>query len=475
MTEEFESLSTQESKENNFNEKFSKRLDEISLEIPEVEETRIVIEKGMKFIDEEFGLSPELLDKPHLLYLISLAQRYGALEENVEINKESDAYISEKEFIYDAVALVAYKKSSLYEKYAALITPESGIDEETRAIVYDKFTNQEATAELNKAIKDGLIDNVKKQLGITGENEDPYVLRVLNIGDETVMRGLEPYETREIRLAAYDDPARQKYSEKYRKYNEYQNNLKDNSKQFQQELGVKGDLAAAWKTTIDGVTTIALPLPIVEKLLHRQEKCTIDYTENDYSKDKAILEHEYVHSQGHVNLDEDTYLGIAAEELRAENFSGRKQGYGDVKSLDLLLQMISATNVSKEMSSKEKGGTADELFEFLANKIGLQRALEFSLTPPSNYPDKENTPLLFCINEHLGGLNGLVERLYGDAIKNGRGEAIDYNFDLMAKSIIGSSSKNEASFFYNKMKNIDKMPFGAELFRKKFEMMGAVV
>lgn len=68
MTEEFESLSTQESKENNFNEKFSKRLDEISLEIPEVEETRIVIEKGMKFIDEEFGLSPELLDKPHLLY-----------------------------------------------------------------------------------------------------------------------------------------------------------------------------------------------------------------------------------------------------------------------------------------------------------------------------------------------------------------------------------------------------------------------
>lgn len=474
MTEEFESLSTQESKENNFNEKFSKRLDEISLEIPEVEETRIVIEKGMKFIDEEFGLSPELLDKPHLLYLISLAQRYGALEENVEINKESDAYISEKEFIYDAVALVANKKSSLYEKYAKSISPESSINEEQRAVVYKKFTNQETTDELKKAVEDGMLDDVKKRLGITGENEDYYAFRVLNIGDKSVMRGLEPYETSEVKLSTYDAPERQDYHQKYQQYLEYQNILEKNAKQFKEGLGLGGDVAAAWKTTIDNVTTIILPLPIAEKLLHRQ-KCTADYTENDYLKDKAILEHEYVHSQGHVSLDEDTYLGIAAEELRAENFSGRKQGYGDVKSLDLLLQMISATNVSKEMSSKEKGGTANELFEFLANKIGLQRALEFSLTPPSNYPDKENTPLLFCINEHLGGLNGLVERLYGDAIKNGRGEAIDYNFDLMAKSIIGSSSKNEASFFYNKMKNIDKMPFGAELFRKKFEMMGAVV
>jgi len=67
-----------------------------------------------------------------------------------------------------------------------------------------------------------------------------------------------------------------------------------------------------------------------------------------------------------------------------------------------------------------------------------------------------------------------VSRLYDDAVKAGRSEAIDYNFDFMAKlKIKSSSTKNDVSFFYSTMKNINKMPFGAELFRKKFEALGA--
>ena len=476
MTEKIESLLSPESKENNFHEIFSERLDEMSLEIPEIERTRPVIEMGMKLINEEFGLFPELLDKPHSLYLMALAQRYGQLEESKDTDGVSDAYTSEKRFIFDATALVANKKSNLYEKYANLIDPESGIDEEEKKFVYEKFTNIEVTAELNSAIESGLLDDVKKRLGVDSNNEDPYEIRVLNIGDGHIMRGLEPYETDELKGTPYDDPAWQEYNEKVKKYIEYQDSLKDNGRQFKDELGLKGDVAAAWKTTINGVPTIILPLPVVEKILHHDEKCTIDYTNNDYLKDKAIFEHEYVHSQGHVNLDNDTYIGITGEELRAENFSGRKQGgYGDVINLDLLMQMISATNVSKEMELNEKGGSAEGLFKFLANKIGLQRALEFSLTPPKNYPNEEKTPLLFSLNKHLGGLNGLVSRLYDDAInKVGRAEAISYNFDLMAKAHIKSSpSKKDVSFFYSQMKNINQMPFGAELFRIEFDALGA--
>jgi len=475
MTEKFESLLSPEAEEDDFQKKFSERLDEICLEIPEIEKTRSIIEKGMKLIDEEFGLFPELLDKPHSLYLMAIAQRYGNLENSSDINANQDNYVAEKEFIFDATALIANKKSRLYEKYANLINSESGVDEEKRGLVYDEFTNMEATNELKNAIKDGLLDDVKKRLGIVdAADEDPFEVRVLNIGNSHIMRGLEPYETNELMTAPYDDPVRQEYSEKYRKYVEYDDNLRKNAKQFQDELDIRGDIASAWKTNIKGITTIVLPLPIVEKLLHYKERCTVDYTESDYSKDKAILEHEYIHSQGGVNLDDDTCLGIAGEELRAELFSGKKQGYGDVKSLDLLMQMISATNISSEMEATKRGGTADGLFEYLANRVGLQRALEFGLTPPSNYPNEEDTPLLFGINKYLGGLDGLVSRLYNDAINNGRADAIDDNFDLMAKSIVGpSSSKNGASFFYSKMKNIDKMPFGAELFRRKFAALGA--
>jgi len=473
MPKELESQLSPESNEDDFQKKFSEKLDQASLEIPELEKTRPFIEKGMKLINEEFGLSSELLDKPHAFYLMALAQRYGYLEENDEIDKYSDNYLSEKEFIFDATALVVNKSSNLYEKYAALIDPEHGIDEERVGLVYDKYTNIESTTELKEAVDNGLLDGVKKRLGVNADNEDEYELRVLNVGDISVMRGLQPYETDNVKNSSYNDPARQEYINKYREYTTYKEELEDNAKQFKDELGGQGGIAAAWKTTINGVTTIILPLPTAEKILHRDEKCSADYTDNDYLMDKSILEHEYIHTQGGLNLDDDTYVGISGEELRAEQFSSKKAGgYGDIESLNLLMQMINTADISGEIGSNEKGGTVGSLFKYLSNKIGLQRTLEFSITPPGNYPNKETTPLLFSINEHLGGLDGLVSRLYDDAIKIGRAEAISDNFDLMADRIAKSSHSGNVSYFYNKMKNMDKMPFGAELFRKKFDLLG---
>lgn len=86
--------------------------------------------------------------------------------------------------------LLLIKKVVYIEKYAKSISPESSINEEQRAVVYKKFTNQETTDELKKAVEDGMLDDVKKRLGITGENEDYYAFRVLNIGDKSVMQAL---------------------------------------------------------------------------------------------------------------------------------------------------------------------------------------------------------------------------------------------------------------------------------------------
>lgn len=472
MSEEIENLLSPESNESDFQKKFSEKLDQVSLEIPEIERTRPVIEKGMKLIDEEFGLSPELLDKPHALYLMALAQRYGYLEENEEIDKSSEGYMAEKEFIFDATALIAYKSSNLYEKYADLINPEHATDDGEIGLVYDKYTNAGATAELREAVDNGLLDDVKKRLGITAENEDSYQVRVLNVGDLSAMRGLEPYETDSLKATSYNDPARREYNEKKREYGEYRTNLERNARQFKAELGGQGNIAAAWKIVINGVKTIILPLPTVEKILHRDEKCTTDYTDDDYLRDKSILEHEYIHIQGGLNLDENTYIGISSEELRAEKFSSKKAGgYGDIESLDLLMQMINTASISGEIGAHEKGGTADGLFKYLSNKIGLQRTLEFSITPPKSYPNKEDTPLLFSINEHLGGLDGLVTRLYDDAIRAGRADAISDNFEMMANRIAESSPLGNLSYFYDKMRIMDKLPFGAELFRKKFDLL----
>ena len=60
-----------------------------------------------------------------------------------------------------------------------------------------------------------------------------------------------------------------------------------------------------------------------------------------------------------------------------------------------------------------KGGDMYRLYISLANIIGLQRTLELALTIPDPYL-KDIRPFQKKANEHLGGFDGLSERLYTD-------------------------------------------------------------
>jgi len=476
MTNDFEHISGQEADRSGFEEKFSQRLDALSLELPEVAETRGVIEQGGKAIAQEFGLHSELLDdEAHSLYFIAIAQRNGQLEQRHEAEGDFDTYTTEKQLIYDAMALAALDKSDNYESYKKQICTEEEVAPEVEEEIYEKYTNKEATEEMERAIAAGLLDDVKSRLGVCAENEDPYRIRVLNIwGNHPLRCDMSPSIPPGLEAKPYNDPEWADYNKKVAAYDEYEKALKDSGKEFALSLKSEDDIPMAWKSTINGVKTLLLPLPIMEKLLHRDEKCSERYSDDDLSRDKAILEHEYVHTQGGLLLDEKSLIGVAAEELRAEKFSSNKQGYNDIKEAAIFMLIMTGYNLVQDLETHEKGGKIEDLFKTMANNIGLQRTLELGLTTPSSagYMNEDISPMRAEVARQLGGLNGFVERLHKDTIESNKGEYVDKRFMQMAESL-NKMPKNNIEVYLNYMSGINGMVYGANMLRAKLEKLWA--
>jgi len=462
-----------ESLNENSSEKLRRRLDALSVSIPEITDTREVIEKGGASLIEEFDLKPEFFDdEAHSLFFIALAQRKGGLIGEAELGQTLDAQSKEKEFIYDAMALLALEKSNKYADFSRLVCTEESLPDEKIEEIFDSYTNIELTNEMGEAINAGFLKEVKGRLGVTAENEDKYEIRILNVGGTMAFAGMAASIPPELNDKPYNDPLVQEYYRKYNEHRLYKENLEESTVRFRSEIGMANEVPMAWKTNINGVNTIVLPAPFAEKMLH-PDNYIASYTQDHFIKDKAALEHEYVHSQGGICFDEDSLIGITIEELRAEQFSENKLGYQDVKSAAHYLQLITGVDLVGEMSSKIKGGTKIEIFETLAIKIGLQRMLEYGLTPPRSYA-KESLPLLFASHDHLGGLNGLIERLYADANGDDKLQTNEDGFmnEAMAtKEFFSSNNYTEDALegYLSYKSGICGMPFATSIIQAKID------
>ncbi|MEK7153095.1 MAG: hypothetical protein AAB834_04050, partial [Patescibacteria group bacterium] len=288
----------------------NRQLDSLSIQIPEIEENRSCIAVGGHELLEGLQISPELfLDDAHTLFFAALAQRNAALERERE-SMTIDAYTGEKEFIFGAAMMLALNRSGLFDQFRTIINQEDIYTEEQLEAAYDRYTNVQITVELQQAIDDGLLDEVKRRMGITADNEDPYVLHVLNIGDSRTFYGMAPDVSNEL-LA-------------------YKAGLAAKTKEFMAATGAES-VPRAWVIRLKGRNHLNITLPNAEKILYPEEARSASYDSEQRRLDIATLEHEFAHTQGGLGLDAHIYYGVALEERRAELMAGDKMGYNDAK------------------------------------------------------------------------------------------------------------------------------------------------
>lgn len=412
---------------------FTNAVDKLAEKIPEIAEQRDAIEQSGKELLEEFDIKTELFeDTGKSLFFTTLAERYSALE-NSKTSLSLDVYTAEKELIADATMLLAGKESGLFADAEQLIDASEQNETQTDAI-YERFTNKEVSEELHTAINNGLLKDIKDQLGVTEANEDAFTVRVLNIGDESTMHGLADLANNHLVTEPQQSPGWREYFADERALAAYKKTMTNNLAELQRELGIT-TLPPAWVTHPETGGVINIPLPIAEKILYTDQPRSRSYDDYDRKRDIATLEHEYVHTQGGLTIGNDMFFGMTIEEYRAEFFSGNKNGYQDVKGFLKDFELVSGVNIPGYMASHLKGGTPEDFYTMVAQKIGLQNTLELALTVPNKYIAPERK-LQANIAQQLGGQDGLTQRLYEQNLDDpARAEAMQERIRAYASRI----------------------------------------
>jgi hypothetical protein len=393
---------------------FESSLDHLAAEVFEVAEKREGIERGGAELITAFGIKPELFsDQTKTLFFSAIADRYNTLRAH-KATLDPETYQAEAGFVENATMMLALKQSAKYDQFKSRVSTSNEVAEDPlhEERVLDKYTNKQMTADLQKAIDEGLLDDVKDRMQIDASNpEDPYVLHVLNIAaDDVPFFGMQPNTPQGDR--DYNDPVIIEAIKDNESYAQYTAGLKQKGQEFQRELNME-DIPPAWVTRLNGRLHLNLPLPFAEKLAYpdeeRNEKL---YTEEHFERDRSILAHEFGHTQGGLLLDHSLYFGLMLEERRAELVGGDMQGYQEAKGfLGVDMNLIMGAKVQTLMEESPKGGEKDSFYSELSRRIGLQHTLELAMLVPHNYIS-ERRPAQKAVNEYIGGLNGYLEKIY---------------------------------------------------------------
>lgn len=418
------------------NEAYGRFLDYASSSLMEVSVNRQTIEAAGQQLIATYDLAPTLFEDPgRSILFVSAANRWS----------KADKDPAESAFLEDALTLLAHEHSPKLKQVYDYVKSENyqPTDEHAQA-VYDKYTNHQVTAELRQAIADGLLDDAKARLGITPENEDAYEVRVLSIGEEMTSYGVEAPDVPDMSQQDFDDPEKraqfEEASELWDAVNEWKKGLEMRRAAFHQDLDGNIDSKPAWVTHIKGKTILCVQQATIEKIIHPDVTAHSEhYTDLDRELDLANLEHEYAHTQGGVNLGGQSIdFGIGLEELRAEAFSGNRQGYMDLKSFAADMGIVTGTHLAEYFEGKVKGGDSLGTYEEIARSVGLDRMLEVIMVRPSAYDlARSNSNLLnHTAAEFLGGFDSILARIIEDRLDAGKAAEIDENISKRAQQLV---------------------------------------
>ena len=414
------------------NEAYSQSLDQLEELVPELGHKRDALIGAASEIVEVFQLDPSIFeDSGRSLIFSALADRWSSLA-----NLEGDEKEDELEFLTNGILMLGENYLPNADKIAA-----SELIKETKQLeIYDKFTDKQLSHEMTNAIDGGLLDSIKERMGISSENEDPFEVRVMSIsGHYADAFGLEaeqpdydnlPNDPKAVLDTISDADNERNVVDTWKK------GLDQRGTEFAAELGVDKVFASAWVTRLKGKTLLCMPIPVAEKILHPElTKNSSVYTADSYERDFAYLEHEYVHTQGGVNIDQGLDFGINLEELRAEYFSGNKQGYQDIKGFFSNYATITDENQEDIFEKNKKGGDALTVYSSIANRVGLRSMLEITMAAPNNYIEHQSEKRLTQVNEYIGRFDGILSRLIEQEMAAGRGNKLETQIEERAQSV----------------------------------------
>lgn len=384
----------------------------------------------------------------------------------------------EAEFCHDVTALLAREHSGLYET----LKPSIGLElvdanEEHHLAVLDEYTDIELTGRLDEAMRTRLMVGVRERLQVTESNEDPFEIRVLSVGgNENNFHGMFPTMPSIMREPNAPQDVRDEHNAKWEAYKEYEARLKENTERFIEQSGQQTAIPAAWVTTIKGVRYLCMPDPIARKVLDPDTAIQSDYYKridaegdrSDEARELATLEHEYTHTQGGLAVDEDIFFGISFEEVRAEKFSGNRQGYLSAKQfLRHGLGAITGFRVDDYFEANTKGGTQDHFFEDLATRLGLDATLELAVAAPEQYVH-ESRLFQQKANQHLGGYDAILMRLYDKAEDK---VVIQERLKEVAQRMLAMNEQHVESWFnVLRMSKLDQL---AALYQEQLDLLRA--
>jgi hypothetical protein len=358
---------------------------------------------------------------------------------------------AELEYIADLVMLTVGKHTKHKAEYEAT-TAENAVSEKVVQAAYDRFTQPEVTRDMDAFIRGPEFDNLRARLGVT--DETTYEVRVLSVDSENspTHKGIAP-------------------SSEYESHREYSNGLKKNGKEFSEVLGRKSMFAPAWvKNFGDGRQYLCLTLPTAEKVMYKDEERSDRYEEDDWSRDLALVEHEYTHTQG--TLIQNIGPGIALEELRAEHFSGNMHGYLDIKKYFMGVRMLTGYNAVNSFEKDGKPYDSDTFFTEVAINLGLEGMLDCLTAIPANYAENEHASkyLKAVVAHNGGGLSAHFQKTYEHfRVKLGDkaiAENIDNFIDLVRNTLKGKRLSLESMLHYGNVNSFAKL--GVENFRLRY-------
>lgn len=449
---------------NNYEQSFARYQEQLESQSPNLEEVnqnKEAIGLAGREIIETFGVAPELFeDEGRSLVFTAIASRWA---KNTERGADGENYEAEQVFLADTVALLAYKHSDKLDDARHLIEAQgSPISDEASQKVYDKYTDRDLSELMRKKIQDeGLLDELKERMGITVENEDPYEVRVLSINhtDHDQTYGLDaPQPEYDLPLG---DPDYESAVELRGAVKSWKNGLEKRGANFASELGHDSLFAGAWVTTINGRQMLCISSALAEKILDPTEatKDSLHYSEDDQRRDLAILMHEYVHTQGGLNIDKEPAFGINLEELRAEHFSGNTMGYQDIKGFFIDFAIATGFHPVDTFDKREKGGNSAEVIGDIARQVGMARTLEVVLASPKNYIEDQSNEFSRSVYKYLGGFDGVIGRLVEDQQLAGKKEELDKRITVRAQKMaeIAGKDGNDWLWDYRRRQGLNAM------------------
>ncbi|MBP9738703.1 hypothetical protein KBD20_03370 [Candidatus Saccharibacteria bacterium] len=449
-------------------------LDMLALNHPDVIELKDPeVQRCTELLIAEFGIKSEFFtdnegDARGLL-LASIAANLAAFESS---GMDARTNPVEYEYIADLVMVIALNYVTGFDElvHEANADMHGEVTESQKASAIEKFKSVELSNALREAVKDrGLLNAPKEMMGITDLNEDDYELVVLSMSsnDDDVHHyqpeldwpSIEDYNIDRVAAKAKDRAA----TELGESAKTWRQGLLSRREAFAVESGYPF-VGSAFADTLDGKKYLCVTADVAERIIDRDTTMLrdSDYNNSAYEHDLAYLQHEYTHTQGGV-FQTETYTGIALEELRAEHFSGNRQGYVDVKIFSQDIELVTGLNLRELLEGKVKGGSQSEVYSEIAAEVGLHNLIKILSILPTNYYEGSSNKFQKRSMDFLGGNDGVIRglfdeytALYGEDTLKGFG-------DRITKKLSGS---DDPAFILNYRRRFSQ--FGTQLLEKEF-------